>query len=129
MENAAEQAQQAQGWTAWRPSIWVRARYWTINMQTFEAGSAVLGQKEGKKENCLIIHPEGTSLPRRPKRIIVLICQNVTMENAAEQAQQAQGWTLSEGRPFSASTLLNDKHHANLRSTLCSAWTKRGQER
>ena len=51
MENAAEQAQQAQGWTAWRPSIWVRARYWTINMQTFEAGSAVLGQKEGKKEN------------------------------------------------------------------------------
>ena len=22
------------------------------------------------------------------------------MENAAEQAQQAQGWTLSEGRPF-----------------------------
>ena len=25
-------------------------------MQTFEAGSAVLGQTEGKKENCLIIY-------------------------------------------------------------------------
>ena len=24
------------------------------------------------------------------------------MENAAKQAQQAQGWNLSEGRPFSA---------------------------
>ena len=71
MENAAEQAQQAQGWAPWRPSIWVRARYWRINMTTFEAGSAVLGQKEGKKENCLIIYPEGTSLPRRPKRIIM----------------------------------------------------------
>ena len=43
----------------------------TINMPIFEAGSAVLGQKEGKKENCLIVYPEGTSLPRHPKRIIM----------------------------------------------------------
>ena len=50
MENAAEQAQQAQGWTAWRPSIWVRARYWTINMQTFEAGSAVQYKKTARKK-------------------------------------------------------------------------------
>ena len=34
---------------------------------------------------------------------------------------------LSEGHPFSASTLLNDEH-ANLRSRLCRAWTERGQE-
>ena len=40
-------------------------------MPAFEAGCAVLGQKEDKKENCLIIHPEGTNFPRRPKRIIM----------------------------------------------------------
>ena len=30
-------------------------------MPIIEAGSAVAGQNDGKKENCLILYPEGTS--------------------------------------------------------------------
>ena len=38
-------------------------------MPIFKAGSAarVPGQNKGKKENCLILYPEGTCFPLGPK--------------------------------------------------------------